>query len=82
MEPLQASVTGTLRIIALLILVWAVLRLIRNRSTASKARKGTNWAAPEQRPKGEVRIERIKDPGKGSGRDPGSISDAEFEEVK
>jgi len=82
MEPVEASVTGTLRIIAVLIMVWAVLRLIMNRSNAAKARKSTNWTATEQRPKGEVRIERVKDAEKGGGRDPGSITDAEFEEVK
>lgn len=82
MEPVEASLTGTLRIIAVLILIWAVLRLIRNRSAAQGPPKGTNWAAPSQRPKGDVRIERIKEPDKGSSPGPGSITDADFEEVK
>lgn len=82
MEPLQASVTGTLRIIAVLILIWVVLRLLRNRFGGGNKRKPTNWAPPEQRPKGEVRIERIKDPEKGGNPKPGSVTDADFEEVK
>ncbi len=82
MEPVEASLTGTLRIIAVLILIWAVLRLIRNRSVAQGPPKGTKWAAPEQRPKGDVRIERIKEPDKGSSAGPSSITDADFEEVK
>ncbi len=82
MEPVEASLTGTLRIIAVLILIWAVLRLIRNRSAAAGPPKGTNWAAPEQRPKGDVRIERIKEPDKSSSQGSGSITDADFEEVK
>lgn len=81
MEPVEASVTGTLRIIALLILVWAILRMIRNRSAAPGPPKGTNWAAPEQRPKGDVRIERVKEAPKGGDRDSGSVTDADFEEV-
>jgi hypothetical protein len=82
MEPIQASVTGTFRIIAVLILIWVVLRLLRNRFGGGTTRKPTNWAPPEQRPKGEVRIERIKDPEKGSTHKPGSVTDADFEEVK
>jgi hypothetical protein len=82
MEPLQASVTGTVRIIAILILVWAVLRLLRNRSAATGARKAPGWAPSEQRPKGEVRIERIKDAAKDNARNGGKITDADFEEVK
>ncbi len=82
MEPVQASLTGTLRIIAVLILIWGVLRMIRNRSAAPRPPKGTNWAAPEQRPKGDVRIERINGPDKATSHDPGGITDADFEEVK
>ncbi len=87
MEPLQASVTGTLRIIAVLLLIWVVLRLLRNRFGGASARRPANWASPEQRPKGEVRIEkappgtvRNEDPSKGQPK--GSVSDADFEEVK
>lgn len=82
MEPVEASVTGTLRIIAVLILLWTILRFIRRRSAPPGPPKGTNWAAPEQRPKGDVRIERIKEPDKSTGPDRGGITDADYEEVK
>jgi len=88
MEPVEASVTSTLRIIAVLLLIWVVLRLLRNRFGGGNAGKPANWAAPEQRPKGEVRIEkappgaiRNEDASKG-GPPKGTVSDADFEELK
>lgn len=89
MEVNEASVTGTLRIIAVLLLIWAVLRLLRNRFSAAAQRKSPNWARPDQRPKGEVRIEQAPPDVRPKGRstDPDHaaddhVSDADFEELK
>lgn len=83
MEVAHASVTGTLRIIALLLLIWVLLRLLRQRFGGGGPRKrDARWVPPEERPKGEVRIERVARNDKGrNGGDP-PVSDADFEEVK
>jgi hypothetical protein len=42
--------------------------------------RGTHWAPPEQRPPGEVRIERVDD--RREQRPSGPVQDADFEEIK
>lgn len=75
MDTAYASLTGTLRIIALLVLVWVVLGFLRNRFGGR--RKG----APPRKP-GDVRIEYTRENDRrGKGPD-GPVSDADFEEVK
>lgn len=81
MEATEASVTGTLRIIAMLLLVWVVLRLIRSRLGGGAARKA-RWVPPETRAKGDVRIERVSRHDKDGNGGGAQVSDADFEEVK
>ncbi|MBL0127273.1 MAG: hypothetical protein IPP83_07385 [Flavobacteriales bacterium] len=72
----EASFTGTLRTIAVLVILWWVLRLIL-RSNA----KGPVGPQQPQRPKGDVRIEPV--PGNPRDRkDDLDIIDADFEEIK
>jgi hypothetical protein len=85
MEPVEASVTGTLRIIAVLVVLWLVLRMIRGRMSGGAAARKPNWANPMQRPKGEVRIEPVAPDAKRdkeNGPAKANITDADFEEVK
>ncbi|MBK7384397.1 MAG: hypothetical protein IPI81_13875 [Flavobacteriales bacterium] len=72
----EASFTGTLRTIAVLVILWWVLRLIL-RSNA----KGPVGPQPPQRPKGDVRIEPAQGNARGGANDP-DIIDADFEEIK
>jgi hypothetical protein len=76
------SANGTLRTILILVLIWQVLRMVR-RSTGSNSagrsgqrRTGTS----DQRPSGDVRIERAND--LRPGQRPGAVEDADFEEIK
>lgn len=82
METAEASVTGTLRIIALLILVWAVLRMIRNRRVRQRPPAQGRWAAEEQRSPGSVRIERADGNARNAAPQAPSVTDADFEEMK
>lgn len=82
MEIALASVTGTLRIIALLLLIWVLLRLLRQRFGGGREQRDARWAPPEDRSKGEVRIERITRDRKDRNGDDPPVSDADFEEVK
>jgi hypothetical protein len=82
MEPVEASVNGTLRVIAVLLLVWFVLRLLSRRFMAHNGRRPFTDAAADQRSKGDVRIERVDRADKRHGGSGGTITDAEFEEVK
>ncbi len=85
MEMNEASFTGTLRIFGILVLVWLILRFLRNRRNGG-ARARSRWVQPDQRPKGDVRIERP--PGestrneRGDKGPAGSVTDADFEELK
>ena len=74
------SITGTLRMILILLLIWLVIRMfMRVRSTTSGG-ASVRWDNNGPRPKGEVRIERTEEKGR-SGRDP-DIIDADYEEVR
>lgn len=88
MEATEASVTGTLRIIGILLLVWFVLRLIQGRMASGQARRRAQWNDAPLRPKGDVRIEPAAPEVRRDARDAGhaaprgSVSDAEYEELK
>ncbi|MCB0790366.1 MAG: hypothetical protein H6595_01250 [Flavobacteriales bacterium] len=73
--------TNTLRTILLLVLLWLVLRMfVRARSTGEqRPGRGFRWVRPDEREKGDVRIER---PGGGRrSRDDDAI-DTDYEEVR
>ena len=72
----EASFSGTLRTIAVLVILWWVLRLILRSNV--KRPKGPQQP---QRPKGDVRIEPTPGNDRGRMNDP-DIIDAEFEEIK
>lgn len=78
---LLLSANGTLRTILILLIVWLLLRAwVRSRQPAQGGRpKGTHWASPDDRSKGDVRIERTEDTRKAR---PGPVEDADFEEIK
>ncbi|MCW5899089.1 MAG: hypothetical protein KIT10_07440 [Flavobacteriales bacterium] len=81
MTTIEASLTGTLRIIGILLLIWVVLRLLRNR-VGSGRKRDHRWSEPDGRPKGDVRIEPVPGrKGTNSGSE-GQVSDADYEEVK
>ena len=75
------SVNGTLRIILVLLIVWQVLRLwMRVKGRQPGGPGGVRWTTGPQRPKGDVRIERVDEPRNSR---PGMVAeDAEFEVVK
>ncbi len=77
---LLLSATGTLHIILILLIVWLLLRAyVRSRDRAPGKPPGTHWGAPDNRTKGEVRIEKTEAPRKSQ---QGPIEDADFEEIK
>jgi hypothetical protein len=74
------SGNGTLRTILVLLVIWLLLRAyMRSRQPRSGPPKGTHWSAPDQRARGEVRIERDEQPGRSHH---GPVQDADFEEIK
>ncbi len=80
MNVVEASFNGTLRTILLLVLAWMVLRMILRYQRAKDPPPARRTNEP-QRPAGEVRIERPGDADR-SGKPPGNIVDADFEEIK
>jgi hypothetical protein len=77
---LLLSATGTLRLILVLLIVWLLLRAwMRSRQPQQGKPPGTHWGAPDQRSKGEVRIERTEPMRKAQ---QGPVEDADFEEIK
>jgi hypothetical protein len=77
---LLLSATGTLRVILVLLIVWLLLRAyVRSKGPAPGKPPGTHWGTPDNRAKGEVRIEKTEAARKPS---PGPIEDADFEEIK
>ena len=77
---LLLSANGTLRTILVLVIVWLLLRAwVRSRQPMQGRPPGTHWSAPDQRTKGEVRIERTEQPQRGR---QGPVEDADFEEIK
>ncbi len=83
MMELEASFNGTLRTILILLIIWWVLRLILRSGRKSGGKINARWTDDPNRPKGEVRIERLKDDERDKGNKPnGTITDADFEELK
>ncbi|MBL8001538.1 MAG: hypothetical protein JNL05_06215 [Flavobacteriales bacterium] len=74
------SAMGTLRAILVLVIVWQVLRIIA-RVQAERRSGAYHHAPPDPRSKGEVRIEKADRSGR-PGSTPGSIVDADFEEIR
>ena len=77
---LLLSGNGTLRTLLVLLIIWLLLRAwMRSRQPSGGKPPGTHWTTPDQRPKGEVRIERAE----GTQRSrTGPVEDADFEEIK
>ncbi len=70
------SVSGTVKIILILLAVLFVLRLIQRRMPGrGQPPEGTHWGRSEARAKGDVRIEK-------AGNKDGPVEDADFEEVR
>lgn len=75
------AANGTLRTILVLLIIWLLLRMwTRSRMPAGRSPHRNAWAPPEQRPKGDVRIERIEE--SEPQRPPANAEDADFEEIK
>jgi len=76
------SANGMLRTILILLIVWLLLRRLggAQQGTSVRPPRGPNWSPPDQRPPGEVRIERLDGPKKP--RTDGDVEDADFEEIK
>ncbi len=73
------SANGTLRTILILLIIWQLLRLwMRLQQRGGGTQSGST--ASQQRPKGDVRIEQLKDIKHGG--PPLDAEDAEFEEIK
>jgi hypothetical protein len=74
------SANGTLRTILVLLIVWLLLRAwVRSRQPVQGRPPGTHWSAPDNRAKGEVRIERTESAPHAR---QGPVEDADFEEIK
>ena len=71
------SFSGTFRLILILLIVLLILRILSRSGKGNSG--GTNWGKPDDRSKGEVRIERAGDEQR---RGQGPVEDADFEEVK
>lgn len=75
------TANSALRTVLVLLIIWLVLRMIdRARKPAPQGQRRTNWASPDDRRRGEVRIERTQEPTQH--RPPGDVEDADFEEIK
>jgi hypothetical protein len=81
MTVLEASVTGTLRTILVLVALWWLLRMLLRYQQQRRTPPVHHTNGP-QRPKGEVRIERPTETSNRSGRPGTTIIDADFEEIK
>ncbi|HMN04347.1 MAG TPA: hypothetical protein PKD45_01355 [Flavobacteriales bacterium] len=75
------SANGTLRTILILLVIWQVLRLwMRLRGEAQGGAGAGRWTMGPERPKGDIRIERVDDPR--NARPDMLAEDADFEEIK
>ncbi len=75
--------SGTLRTIIILLIIWWVLRLLMRAGKQRKGAGGMRWTNETGRPKGDVRIERLKDEKRDKDRGTGgNVTDADFEELK
>ncbi len=81
MSVIEASFSGTVRTIGLLVLIWLVLRWVLRLQQARQRPPGTTTQRGPQRPKGEVRIENIANPKSAGDAAGGTIVDADFEEI-
>jgi hypothetical protein len=79
MTVLEASFTGTLRTILVLVALWWLLRMLLRYQQQRTPPVHRNQERP--RPAGEVRIERPGDTAVPRGRKGATIIDAEFEEI-
>ena len=80
MSVLEASFTGTFRIILILLVVWWVLRFFVRMQQPKKG--DAQQSTGPQRPKGEVRIENVPQHESSAIPKDGSVTDADFEEIK
>ncbi|MBL0045093.1 MAG: hypothetical protein IPP33_12085 [Flavobacteriales bacterium] len=68
------------RTVLVLLVVWLLLRaFMKSKQPSSGVPRGTHFSQPDNRPKGEVRIER---PEPGRRAQQGPVEDADFEEIK
>lgn len=81
MTVLEASFTGTLRTILILVALWWLLRMLL-RYQQQRRTPPMHHSNEPPRPQGEVRIERPGDPAGRPGRPGTTIIDADFEEIK
>jgi hypothetical protein len=79
---LEASFQGTLRTILVLLIIWWVLRILLRKGRAGTGRGPARWTNDPVRPKGDVRIERTEERTDRPPNKDGSITDADFEELK
>lgn len=82
MTILEASVPGTLRTILWLMAAWWVIRLFMRYSARNRAASGPQRTNEVPRPKGEVRIEHVPPTDRNTTTTNGTITDADFEEIK
>lgn len=82
MTLLEASVPGTLRTILWLLAAWWVIRMFMRYTSRNRAANGAQRTNEVPRPIGEVRIEKVPPPDKNSTTTNGTITDADFEEIK
>jgi|GEM_PF-3272553 len=82
MNLLEASVPGTLRMILWLLAAWWVVRMFMRYSARNRTANGPQRTNEVPRPKGEVRIEKVPPPDKNTSTTNGTITDADFEEIK
>lgn len=75
------SANGTIRTVLILLIIWQVLRLWqRMRGHQPGGSQRLRWSMGPQRPKGDVRIERVDEPR--NERPDMKAEDAEFEVIK
>ena len=83
MEAVEASLSGTFRILLVLLAVWWLLRMVRR----IRMQQGGAYrrVSPDDRSQGEVRIEPLPRTPGGARMEPErqpTITDADYEEVK
>lgn len=81
---MEASFTGPIRTILILVVIWLVLRMVLRSRMQGPGTGGPRGfqTQQQQRPKGEVRIERVDPGARSASQPPGTVQDADFEEVE
>lgn len=74
------SANGTLRTILILLIIWQLLRLWMRMQRPGQPHNTGRQGPEERRPRGDVRIERLKETHHSPV--PPDVEDAEFEEIK